>query len=249
MTAFIIDGDKGGVGKSFVARAVADYLITHKADGKVVVVDCDPSNADVVGGDGFSETETVGGVEVLGLRSPVSSLEDWFSTVDRAVKLASPGTDFVFSLPAGAGLYINDTVLEMFGLVAPVHTVWVMGKDKSSIEQLSERIYRAPMFYEHGIVALNEHHGPMGRGTFNLWMQDQIRSNIVKPGHKPGHDGWNEVIVPPLNAFITKLIGNMPFHRAVARSESNALSPTVWVGIEAFRRVFRAQLHAATGEF
>lgn len=65
MAAYIIDGDKGGVGKSFVARAAADYLITHKTGGTVAVIDCDPSNADVVGGDGFYESETVGEVEVL----------------------------------------------------------------------------------------------------------------------------------------------------------------------------------------
>lgn len=245
MAAYIIDGDKGGVGKSFVARAFADYLITGKENGKVVVLDCDPSNADVVGGDGFYEGETVGEVEVLGLRSPVSSLEDWFATVDRAVRLAAPNTDFVFSLPAGAGLYINDTVLEMFGLVAPTRTTWVMGKDRSSVEQLSERVNRAPMFYERGLIALNEYHGPASRGTFNSWMQDKTRSQLIRPGN----DGWNEIIVPPLNVFITKLIGNMPFHRAVVKSEKNELSPTIRVGIEAFRRVFRAQLRAALEKY
>lgn len=102
MAAYIIDGDKGGVGKSFVARAVADYLINDKNNGTVVVIDCDPSNADVVGGDGFDGAETVAGIEVIGLRSPVSSLDDWFATVDSAVKFASPNTDFVFSLPASA---------------------------------------------------------------------------------------------------------------------------------------------------
>lgn len=249
MAAYIIDGDKGGVGKSFVARAVADYLITHKGAGKIVVIDCDPSNADVVGGDGFYEGEIVGGLEVLGLRSPVSSLEDWFATVDRAVKLQSHDTDLVFSLPAGAGLYIDDTVLSMFSLIAPVQTVWVMGKDQSSIDQLEERVKRAPMFYETGIVALNEHHGPVTRGTFDAWSRSPVRRDLVRPGND-GWNGWKEVLVPPLNAFITKQIGNMPHHRAVAGSERNELSPTIRVGIEAFRRVFRAQLHATTkGEF
>lgn len=245
MAAFIIDGDKGGVGKSFVARAVADYLITNKSGGKIVVIDCDPSNADVVGGEGFYEGETVGGVEVVGLRSPVSSQEDWFSTVDRAVRLQSPDTDFVFSLPAGAGLYIDDTVLSMFELIAPVKTVWVMGKDQSSIDQLDQRVKRAPMFYETGVVAMNEHHGPMARGTFDGWSRSPVRRTIVRPGN----DGWKEITVPPLNAFITKQIGPMPLHRAVARSEKNELSPTIRVGIEAFRRVFRAQLNAALEKY
>lgn len=239
MSAYIIDGDKGGVGKSFVARAVADFLITNKTGGKVVIIDCDPSNADVVCDGGFYEGETVGGIDVVGLPSPVSSQEDWFSTVDRAVKFAQDGTDFVFSLPAGAGLYIDDTVLSMLDLIGPAKTVWVMGKDQSSIEQLEDRVLRAPMFYETGIVALNEHHGPMSRGTFDAWKKSSVRRQIVRA------DGWKEIIVPPLNAFITRQIGNTPHHRAVARSEKNQLSPTVRVGIEAFRRVFRAQLRPA----
>lgn len=239
MAAYIIDGDKGGVGKSFVARAVTDYLINNKTAGKVVVIDCDPSNADVVCDSGFYEGETVGGIEVVGHRSPVSSIEDWFATVDRAVKLAQDDTDFVFSLPAGAGLYIDDTVLSMFSLIGPAQTVWVMGKDQSSIDQLEERVQRAPMFYEQGIVALNEHHGPMSRGTFDAWKKSSVRRQIVRA------DGWKEIIVPPLNAFITRAIGTMPHHRAVARSEKNELSPTIRVGIDAFRRVFRNELRAA----
>lgn len=243
MAAYIIDGDKGGIGKSFVARAVADYLITNKTAGKVVIIDCDPSNADVVNDGGFYEGETVGEAEVVGLCSPVSSQEDWFSTVDRAVTLAQDETDFVFSLPAGAGLYIDDTVLSMFDLIGPAKTVWVMGKDQSSIEQLEDRVRRAPMFYETGIVALNEHHGPMSRGTFDTWKKSSVRRQIVRA------DGWKEIVVPPLNAFITKQIGTTPHHRAVARSEKNELSPTIRVGIEAFRRVFRAQLNAALEKY
>lgn len=239
MASYIIDGDKGGVGKSFVARAVTDYLITNKAIGKIVVIDCDPSNADVVCDNGFYEGETVYGVDVIGLRSPVSSIEDWFATVDRAVKLQSSDTDFVFSLPAGAGLYIDDTVLSMFSLIGPAQTIWVLGRDQSSIDQLEERVQRAPMFYETGIVALNEHHGSMTRGAFDGWLMSAVRKHLVR------NDCWKEIIVPPLNAFITKQIGPMPHHRAVARSEKNELSPTIRVGIEAFRRVFRAQLRAA----
>lgn len=242
MAAYIIDGDKGGVGKSFVARAVADFLITNKTAGKIVVIDCDPSNADVVNDGGFYE-EAIGGIEVVGIRSPVSSQEDWFSTVDLALKLAQDETDFVFSLPAGAGMHIDDTVLSMFSLIGPGQTVWVMGKDQSSIEQLEERVQRAPMFYERGIVAINEFHGPMSRGTFDLWKMGSLRKHLVQ------HGGWSEIIVPPLNAFVTRAIGTMPHHRAVARSEKNELSPTIRVGIEAFRRVFRAQLHAALEKY
>lgn len=241
MAAFIIDGDKGGVGKSFVARVVADYLIDTTPGGKLVVVDCDPSNADVVGGNGFYEHEVVGETEVIGMLSPVQDQEGWFNTVDKATQLSSSDTNFVFSLPAAAGLYIDDAVLSMFELVAPVQTVWVMGKDASSVDQLNERINRAPAFYERGLIALNEHHGPLSRGTFDLWLGDPLRQGIVGP------DGWSEITVPGLNPFVTKLIGNMPFHRAVALSGGGKLSPTIKVGIDVFRRTFRHQMTAGEG--
>jgi cellulose biosynthesis protein BcsQ len=37
MATFFVDGDKGGVGKSFVARALADYLLTSGHCRKLVV--------------------------------------------------------------------------------------------------------------------------------------------------------------------------------------------------------------------
>lgn len=240
MASYIVDGDKGGVGKSFLARAIADYLIISKTRGRIAVIDCDPSNADVVCPGGFDDAEKINELEVLGVKSPVASQEDWFATVDRATKYAQQGEiDFVFSLPAGAGLYIDDTVLSMFGLIGPVKTIWVMGKDQSSVAQLEERVNRAPMFYEKGVVALNEYHGAASRGTFSAWQKSMIHRQIVRA------DGWHEIYVPALNAFVTRSINTMPLHRAVALSEKNELSPTIKIGIEAFRRAFRVQLTSA----
>lgn len=239
MAAHIIDGDKGGVGKSFIARAVADHLINRKSCGEVIVVDCDPSTPDVVGNGGFRETEVINGVTVRGIVSPVASQEAWFQTVDSASQYVTPDTDFVFSLPAGAGLYIDDTVLDLFGIIGPVMTIWAMGRDQSSVDQLRDRVSRAPLAYERGLVALNEFHGPVARGTFDLWMNDKTRKQIVQ------EDGWREFRVPSLNAFVTKLMGNMPLHKAVELSQRGELSPTVRIGIEAFRRAFSAELNQA----
>jgi hypothetical protein len=239
MASFIIDGDKGGVGKSFVARALVDYLGNQKSSGEIVVIDCDPSTPDVVGNGGFEPKTSIENVSVRGILSPVSSQENWFNTVDAAVKLAGTNTDFVFSLPAGAGLYIDDTVLSLFELIGPVTTVWVMGKDQSSVDQLRERINRAPKAYERGLIALNEFHGAAARGTFDIWNRDDMRKLIVCDG------GWREIHVPVLNAFVTKQIGNMPLHLAFDRSLNGMVSPTIRVGIEVFRRGFANEVNRA----
>ncbi len=239
MACFIVDGDKGGTGKSFVARALADFLIQKKESGRVVIVDCDPSNADVVCPNGFHAKEMVVGVEVLGLVTPINSQEDWFAAIDAAAKVSAPGADFVFSLPAGAGLYIDDTVLELMGLMAPVSTVWVMGKDESSIDQLAARLERAPAFYEHGLIALNEYHGPAARGTFEDWYTSAPRGEAVERGE------WREILVCVLNAFVTRQIGTMPLHRAHDLSRDGEMSPTIAIGVQAFRRAFCAQLEKA----
>lgn len=239
MACFIVDGDKGGTGKSFVTRALADFLITKKGSGRIVIMDCDPSNPDVVCANGFSSSETIGNIEVIGLAVPVNSQEDWFAAIDAASGASIPGTDFVFSLPAGAGLYIDDTVLNLMGLIAPVSTVWVMGKDESSIDQLNARLARAPSFYEHGLIALNEYHGSAARGTFSDWKNSQAYMHTVEQGE------WREVLVNVLNAFVTRQIGTMPLHRAHALSKDGKLSPTIAVGVEAFRRAFGAQLETA----
>jgi len=242
MATYIIDGDKGGVGKSFVARAFADYLINSKSSGEVVVFDCDPTTRDVVGNSGFDEKEIVGNVTVNGISAPIDSQEDWFNTIDVASKLVTAEVDFVFSLPAGAGLLIDDTVLSLFDLITPVTTVWVMGRDQSSVDQLHERVRRAPKFYERGLVALNEFHGSVEKGAFDLWQRDDIRGEIVR------EDGWREFRVPILNVFVTKTIKNMPLHRAVELSISGRTSPTIRVGIEAFRRALRAEILRAAGD-
>lgn len=242
MAAYIIDGDKGGVGKSFVARAFADYLISHKTTGDIVVFDCDPTTPDVVGNGGFSEKEVVNGITIRGIFSPVASQEAWFNTVDAASKFVASETDFVFSLPAGAGLYIDDTVLNLLSLIGPSTTIWVMGRDQSSVDQLRERVRRAPMAYERGLVALNEVHGSVEKGAFDLWQKDGIREEIVRD------DGWREFRVPVLNAFVTKAIRNMPLHRAVESSISGRVSPTIRIGIEGFRRAFRAEILRTAGD-
>jgi len=56
--SYFVDGDKGGVGKSFISRCLVDSFINHEVSGmpkidKLIVIDADPMNPDVVCDSGY----------------------------------------------------------------------------------------------------------------------------------------------------------------------------------------------------
>ena len=61
MILYFIGGSKGGVGKSFLSMALADYLTKYK-NRKIILVESDTSNPDV--GKTFAQNDDV---EVLSL--------------------------------------------------------------------------------------------------------------------------------------------------------------------------------------
>ena len=77
---YFVDGDKGGVGKSFVSRCLVDSFLNNlvtdmpKID-KLIIVDADPMNPDVVCNDGYVN-ETVNSIEVIAKQYPINSPSD-----------------------------------------------------------------------------------------------------------------------------------------------------------------------------
>jgi len=149
---YFVDGDKGGVGKSFTARAIADMLMQSErfklptTISRLLVVDADESNQDVCGPGGFPGRESVGTCEVVGKFYPISSPEQWVKVGDKVFEIVQQWNDadegrVVFSLPAGAGLAIAKAaeVTAVMAALNAVH-VWVMGTDAGSVEQLQARI-------------------------------------------------------------------------------------------------------------
>mgnify|MGYP002869751727 CR=1 FL=1 len=65
---YFIGGSKGGVGKSFLSMALADFLTKYKGR-KIILVESDTSNPDV--GKTFAHNDDV---EVLSLSDSVASL-------------------------------------------------------------------------------------------------------------------------------------------------------------------------------
>jgi hypothetical protein len=236
MATFFVDGDKGGVGKSFMARALADYLLTTGHCRKLVVVDCDPSNPDVVGDNAYASETTESGIEIVAERKPVKNADDWPAVIDFALQHVTGGekVDCVFSLPAGAGLYIDHTTIEMQALLQPALTVWVMGTDKSSVDQLEARLNKSTSFYAYGIVALNTYHGQPDKGAFWQWNESNVRTMV--------EHSWPEITIPRVMPFGVESIGTQPFH-VVLRNKR--ISPILPVIINGFRRELHSQLDAA----
>jgi hypothetical protein len=171
--SYFVDGDKGGVGKSFVSRCLVDSFINHEVSGmpkidRLIVIDADPMNPDVVCDNGY-KNETVNHIHVIGLQRPIKSEDDWLNLINELAETQINETDdirLVFSLPSAAGLYITESVLSLMALMNPT-PIWVMGIDASSTNQLEARVGKSPVFYQNGVVLINLKHGPAK--AFEFW--------------------------------------------------------------------------------
>ena len=84
--SYFVDGDKGGVGKSFVSRCLVDSFINHEVSGmpkidKLIVIDADPMNPDVVCDNGY-KNEAINGIHIIGLQRPIKSEDDWLNLIN-----------------------------------------------------------------------------------------------------------------------------------------------------------------------
>lgn len=243
LKTYFVDGDKGGVGKSFVSRCVVDMLLNsekygHDHIGQIIVVDADPANPDVCGPGGFV-SESINDTQILPFNCPIRSESDWISAIDAVHNAVRPDANarVVFSLPAAAGLVIreNATVIEMMQFLEGV-PVWVLSNDESSVKQLADRVEAFPLRYSHGFVIRNLKHG-VG-DSFHSWNESMIRRKLLL-----GQDGynWNCIDLPVLNSVVVGKIGMLPLHRAAEK----ALSPAG--GIGAGSRIVIDTYRAAAG--
>lgn len=212
---YFVDGDKGGVGKSTVARAVVDMLILSKRFAlpnidKIIIVDADPMSDDVCGEGGFVN-ETVGDTKISAVRFPISAIEHWKEIIDlllenELVHADNENVRVVFSLPAGAGLVLmeNPFIFEMMRLLNGV-PVWVLGSEDSSVKQLQMRIDAAPRQYLKGFSVRNLKHGTVQ--SFSHWNNSATKKTVLDWG-------WQEIDFPVGMSSVMADLGRTPAHRA-----------------------------------
>ena len=86
----IVHGDKGGVGKSFVSEAIADFLYANTEP--LLIIDADTSNPDV------SRMFATG---VPCMHANLRSENGWMEVMDFVLK--HPGHTVIMNTPAGVG--------------------------------------------------------------------------------------------------------------------------------------------------
>ena len=240
---YFVDGDKGGVGKSSAARAIADMLMQSerfklpKTINRLLVVDADESNQDVCGEGGFPPRETVEGCDVIGLFKPISTPEQWVQVGDKVFETIQDWQEsdegrVVFSLPAGAGLAIAKAaeVTAVMAALNAVH-VWVIGTDAGSVEQLQARFSSFPAFYQHGFIIRNLRHGI--REDFTHWNKSATRNQALE-------SGWQEIDLPVLTPTVAVDLARTPLHigeRDKASTTGKKLGMGSLVSLKTFRGV------------
>ena len=244
---YFMDGDKGGVGKSFAARAIADMLMQSerfrlpRPISRLLVVDADESNQDVCGYGGFAP-EAVNDCQVDIMMQGIVTPEQWTFVGNEVSKKIDKWAEeeenrIVFSLPAGAGLAIAQAseVTEIMGALNAAH-VWVIGTDHESVRQLQERLDRFPKFYERGFVILNMRHGT--RDKFSFWDQSATRTQAID-------SGWREIELPVLTPFVASELSRTPLHQAESNRAINGggkLGLGSFIAVKTFRGIAGARL-------
>jgi hypothetical protein len=128
MSVFLVHGDKGGVGKSFLAAVLVEYL--HARKKKVAVVDADTRNADL--------HALYAGGDVPTLHTDLRDESGWMEFASFLEQ--TPEDNVVVSLPAGVG---EDVTLNhrffadaLYGLKRSLVAFWVLNRSPHAVALL-----------------------------------------------------------------------------------------------------------------
>lgn len=182
-----VSGDKGGVGKSMFSTALIDYLDANSH--KVMVVDADTSNPDVV-------RMFTSDAEVVPCRKLNLQMEaGWMELMDMAV--AHSDFNIVVSLPAGAGEFMQHYMKELHefitahDLVTAIELFWIMGKTADSVQLLDSAFKGYGEHFSTVRVILPMYWGKSE--DFALWHNSPTKKQIE------GKYGQTTILFPALH--------------------------------------------------
>jgi hypothetical protein len=167
----LVSGSKGGVGKSLTAMALMDYFSTnHKY---VKLIDADVNNPDV-----FRCYGRITSGEVLNL----NDVEGWIHLVNtcdampfKAVVVNTPGQSNL-----AVGMHGSLLVNSLRELARPLITLWVINRQRDSLELLNEYMGHVNGGIVH--VVCNGYFGEAKK--FELYEKSTIRQAVIAQGGK-----------------------------------------------------------------
>lgn len=172
----IVHGDKGGVGKSFVAQSVADYFLD--AGAPVAVIDADTANPDV-----NRMFENAIPTTVANVRSEAG----WMDVMDFVIK--HPGYTIVMNTPAGIGNFMErdlttfTTFLREQDFPIEMELWWTMNVNHDSVNLLDQAHQSYGKFFDRTRVICNLHFANGNKdpqGPFLLWNECPLRTRIER---------------------------------------------------------------------
>lgn len=172
----IVHGDKGGVGKSMVAQAIADFLLAR--GDKVAVIDADTQNPDV---------SRMFGKSIPCAQANVRSENGWMDVMDFVVQ--HPGHTIIMNTPAGIGEYMKADMESFSSFLKDQDTPvemelwWTMNIQHDSVNLLNEANNAYGTHFSRLRVVCNLHfaNGDQSQqGPFFLWNESPLRTRIEK---------------------------------------------------------------------
>ncbi len=214
LKTFIVDGDKGGVGKTTVARAIVDAYINHEPNGlpkcKIICIDADHTNPDFCGAGGYEPDTKIHDTGLVNLDDP----KNWLELVNALESvIACSETEevrIIISMPATAKRAFESNageiaqVLDMLNVVP----IWVIGRTADSVSQLQARVDMMPKQFEKGVIVTNLFFGT--REKFGIFDNSATKKELIENGD------WLETSLPELSDMVVAKLGSTPAHKAIA---------------------------------
>lgn len=215
MRVLIVHGDKGGVGKSTTAQAVADQLMRKGVP--VAIIDADTRNPDMIR---MFENANCPRTQ-LNLRAT----DGWMDLMDFIYKW--PSHTFVLSLPAGIGEAMQDEFrgfvkflreFEARGFKVEIVMWWVINLFADSVNLLARALQIHQNEFDEVVVIRNLIFGPPE--AFIPWNESPLKADLERFGIKT-------VNFPPLHLRVMSRLMNpnsiMPFSEAMKDELATAI--------------------------
>lgn len=167
----IVHGDKGGVGKSFVAQAIADYLLSKGSN--IAIIEADTANPDV--DRMFCKT-------IPCLKANLRSENGWMDVMDFVSNHA--GSTFIVNTPAGIGEHMKSDMATFSKYIADfdpsmeMELWWTMNVQHDSVNLFSKAYQEYGQSFARIRVVCNLHFSDGNYEPFFLWQESPLRTRI-----------------------------------------------------------------------